>query len=283
MAAGTEAEGMLRMIDRNAVQQMLGAGVRIGEVARHFKVSRRTIERIRKEPRVESGDDAAARRARRVGRPGGAGGGPGANGCADRRGPAGPAARGAARASRGGAQAGREHVLPAVPGGARGPAPGADGALRGRSRGVRAVRLRSGGRAAPGRAQAARALRRVSAQALALGFGGAGAGRAGGVSDPGIAGFVRGVGRRAAQGGVRPAQDGFGGPGRAPSADLESDAGADGHRLRVHDRAVRAQEPGAPGAYARAAPPIVLSYRILGEPLGVARELLDEGVGVRWT
>jgi transposase len=64
---------MLRMIDRHAVQQMLTAGVRVGEVARHFKVSRRTIERIRKEPAVESGDDAAGRRIRRVGRPGVAG------------------------------------------------------------------------------------------------------------------------------------------------------------------------------------------------------------------
>ena len=43
---------MLRMIDRHAVQQMLTAGVRIGEVARYFEVSRRTIGRIRKEPAV---------------------------------------------------------------------------------------------------------------------------------------------------------------------------------------------------------------------------------------
>lgn len=60
---------MLRMIDRHAVQQMLTAGVRIGEVARHFGVSRRTIERIRHEPAVAEGDDAASRRARRMGRP----------------------------------------------------------------------------------------------------------------------------------------------------------------------------------------------------------------------
>ncbi len=60
---------MLRMIDRHAVQQMLTAGVRIGEVARHFGVSRRTIERIRCEPAVAEGDDAASRRARRMGRP----------------------------------------------------------------------------------------------------------------------------------------------------------------------------------------------------------------------
>ena len=60
---------MLRMIDRHAVMQMLTAGVSPGEVARHFKVSRRTIERIRKEPSVERADDGAARRARGVGRP----------------------------------------------------------------------------------------------------------------------------------------------------------------------------------------------------------------------
>ena len=44
---------MLGMIGKHAEQQMLTAGVRIGEVARHFEVSRRTIERIRKEPAVE--------------------------------------------------------------------------------------------------------------------------------------------------------------------------------------------------------------------------------------
>jgi transposase len=52
---------MLRMIDRHAVQQMLRAGVRIREVARHFEVSRRTIERIRKKPAVEGAEDAVAR------------------------------------------------------------------------------------------------------------------------------------------------------------------------------------------------------------------------------
>ena len=59
---------MLRMIDRHAVQQMLTAGVRIGEVARHFEVSRRTIERIRKEPAVEGAEGAVARWKRGVGR-----------------------------------------------------------------------------------------------------------------------------------------------------------------------------------------------------------------------
>src|SRR5215217_6824525 len=60
---------MLRMIDRHAVQQMLTAGVRIGEVARYFEVSRRTIERIRKEPVVEGAEGAVARWKRGVGRP----------------------------------------------------------------------------------------------------------------------------------------------------------------------------------------------------------------------
>lgn len=60
---------MLRMIDRHAVQQMLTAGVRIGEVVRYFEVSRRTIERIRKEPAVEGAEGAVARWKRGVGRP----------------------------------------------------------------------------------------------------------------------------------------------------------------------------------------------------------------------
>jgi hypothetical protein len=60
---------MLRMIDRHAVQQMLTAGVRIGEVTRYFEVSRRTIERIRKEPAVEGVEGAVARWKRGVGRP----------------------------------------------------------------------------------------------------------------------------------------------------------------------------------------------------------------------
>jgi len=57
------------MIDRHAVMQMLTAGVRTGEVARHFGCSRRTIERIRKEPPVGTADDGEARKQRRVGRP----------------------------------------------------------------------------------------------------------------------------------------------------------------------------------------------------------------------
>jgi transposase len=60
---------MLRMIDRHAVQRMLMAGMTIGEVARHFEVSRRTIERIRKEPTVGDASEEASRRARGMGRP----------------------------------------------------------------------------------------------------------------------------------------------------------------------------------------------------------------------
>jgi hypothetical protein len=41
------------MIDKHAVMPMLTAGVDIGKLARHFKLSRRTIERIRKEPPLE--------------------------------------------------------------------------------------------------------------------------------------------------------------------------------------------------------------------------------------
>lgn len=57
------------MIDRHAVEQMLTAGVNVGVVARHFGVSRRTIERIRKEPSVGSADDGSERHERGVGRP----------------------------------------------------------------------------------------------------------------------------------------------------------------------------------------------------------------------
>jgi len=43
---------MLRMLDRHAVQEMLGAGSSVGEVARHFAVSRWTIRRISQEQPV---------------------------------------------------------------------------------------------------------------------------------------------------------------------------------------------------------------------------------------
>ena len=57
------------MLDRHAVQALLAAGVRPRQAARQFWVSRRTIERIAREAAVETGDEAAARRARGVGRP----------------------------------------------------------------------------------------------------------------------------------------------------------------------------------------------------------------------
>ena len=60
---------MLRRIDRHAVQQMLSAGLSTGEVARHLGISSRSVRRIRREARVETADDASARRTRRVGRP----------------------------------------------------------------------------------------------------------------------------------------------------------------------------------------------------------------------
>ena len=57
------------MVDRRAVQQMLGAGLTVGEVARHFGISVRTVRRIRKEPPIESASDTESRGRRRVGRP----------------------------------------------------------------------------------------------------------------------------------------------------------------------------------------------------------------------
>ena len=57
------------MIDRHAVKHMLGAGVKVKDVAEHFGVTRRTIERIRSEPPVTEVEEEAARRARGVGRP----------------------------------------------------------------------------------------------------------------------------------------------------------------------------------------------------------------------
>ena len=57
------------MIDRHAVKQMLGAGIKVKDAAEHFGVTRRTIERIRSEPAVTEVEEAAARRARGVGRP----------------------------------------------------------------------------------------------------------------------------------------------------------------------------------------------------------------------
>jgi hypothetical protein len=89
----------------------------------------------------------------------------------------------------------------------------ADGALRGRGRRVRPVRLRPGGRAAAGRAQAADPLRGVPAEVLALGVGGAGPGRA-------VESLVRALllcfehaGGVPAPGGLRQSEDGGARPG----------------------------------------------------------------------
>jgi transposase len=60
---------MLRMIDRHAVHALLQAGQSTKEVAVQFGVSRRTIQRIMKEPPVKDANDALARRRRGVGRP----------------------------------------------------------------------------------------------------------------------------------------------------------------------------------------------------------------------
>jgi transposase len=61
---------MLRMLDRHAVQELVRAKVTAREIAKQFGVSVRTVRRILREARVESGDDAAGRHARRIGRPG---------------------------------------------------------------------------------------------------------------------------------------------------------------------------------------------------------------------
>ena len=58
------------MLSRHAVQELVRAKVTAREIAMQFGVSIRTVRRIIREAAVESGDDAAARRARRIGRPG---------------------------------------------------------------------------------------------------------------------------------------------------------------------------------------------------------------------
>jgi transposase len=60
---------MLRMIDRHAVHALLVAGQSTKEIAAQFGVSRRTIQRVAKEPPVTEADDAEARQRRGVGRP----------------------------------------------------------------------------------------------------------------------------------------------------------------------------------------------------------------------
>lgn len=58
------------MIDRHAVHALLTAGEPTKKIAKQLGVSQRTIQRIAKEPSVETGDDGQARRQRGVGRPG---------------------------------------------------------------------------------------------------------------------------------------------------------------------------------------------------------------------
>lgn len=58
------------MLSRHAVQELVRAKVTAREIATQLGVSIRTVRRIVREGAVESGDDAAARRAREVGRPG---------------------------------------------------------------------------------------------------------------------------------------------------------------------------------------------------------------------
>ena len=57
------------MIDRHAVHALLLAGQSTKDIAAQFCVSRRTIQRVAKEPPVEEANDAAARQRRGVGRP----------------------------------------------------------------------------------------------------------------------------------------------------------------------------------------------------------------------
>ena len=63
---------MLRMLDRHAVQALLCAGVKPRAVARQFRISRRTVERIATEAAVASGPPDASgpgRSPRSIGRP----------------------------------------------------------------------------------------------------------------------------------------------------------------------------------------------------------------------
>lgn len=58
------------MLDRHAVHELLRAGVRPRAIAHQLGVSRRTVERVAREPAPVDADDAAERRRRRLGRPG---------------------------------------------------------------------------------------------------------------------------------------------------------------------------------------------------------------------
>ena len=58
------------MLDRHAVHELLRAGLKARQIAHQLGVSRRTVERIAREPTPADADDAAERRRRRIGRPG---------------------------------------------------------------------------------------------------------------------------------------------------------------------------------------------------------------------
>lgn len=57
------------MIDRHAVQALLASGHSQAQVAQQLRISRRSVQRIAREPAIASADDTEARRQRRVGRP----------------------------------------------------------------------------------------------------------------------------------------------------------------------------------------------------------------------
>jgi transposase len=60
---------MLRMIDRHAVHALLEAGQKPAAIAKQLGISRRTVQRIAKEPPVVGADDATERKRRGLGRP----------------------------------------------------------------------------------------------------------------------------------------------------------------------------------------------------------------------
>ena len=49
------------MIDRHAVQALLASGHSPKQIARQLRISTRSVQRIAKEPAVESADDTEAR------------------------------------------------------------------------------------------------------------------------------------------------------------------------------------------------------------------------------
>ena len=58
------------MLDRHAVQALLKAGQPSHKIAQQFGVSQRSIQRIAKEPPIETLDEVESRPSRGVGRPG---------------------------------------------------------------------------------------------------------------------------------------------------------------------------------------------------------------------